>query len=194
MSITYVLENLQQIAPIMLLIMLFLGYFIFSKFYIKNKKKTRKTKRQVEATGKYFLFLAIFTLIVFIFSGVKISKPNLSLLVASAVIALSLIYLDGWLTEKAVGGYSAVEGNPIMSLLFKKFKIRNMRLYIFGFMLGIIVGCVVTKALSPLFVICMGWILVDGNNIIVWRKMQQRNALIGATLRDEIGFDDIHEL
>jgi hypothetical protein len=175
------------------IIAFFAGFFVFSRFWAKNKSRPRKERMEAKATGYFFLIWAVWVFIVDITSGLTIANPSRYFLVGTAIIALSLVYIDGWLTERAVGNPSAIEANPIMGGLFKIIGIRKTRIGIFVLMSALIAYLVVSWDLVGVGLLGVLWVFIDGNNIIVLRGIRRTQALRASVTRLEWGFEDLHE-
>jgi len=191
MSVDYILPNfpLYYISiPI-----LFAVYYIATKFYTKNKKKPLRNRGEVIAYGKFFLFLAILYPLIWLMIGFEIYQPHLILTVSATVIAIILIFTDGWLTHKAMGNYQAIESNPLMNILMKLIPFKYLRYAVLGIASGFIIYLAVTGLVRDILIVCLMWTLVDTNNMLTLRRLKLKHAIKIATLNDELGFDDIHE-
>jgi len=158
------------------------------------KGKCKKVKKKATAYGKWFFIISIMCLLGAFMCGIEILNPSLMLLIGLSLIALVLIYIDGWLTNKAVGSDLAVEANPIAVMSFKRFGIRKTRIAIFALVVGFLVWLNINSEMAGVFALCLLWLFVDGNNIVVWHKIKQKLNLKARVIEDEIGFEDIHEL
>jgi hypothetical protein len=180
------------ISPLtMVLIALFFGVFVFIKVYAKRK---RRVKPQIKAYGYFFLVLAALWLVGSFAAGVSIANPSMVLLVSLAVATVVLVYLDGWMTQKAVGGGMAVEANPLMGWLFRLFGFKTVRVLVLAAVGALLFKFVGERDLMVVGMAFFLWVFVDGNNILALRGIRKRQRLMALVLGDEIGFEDIHEL
>jgi hypothetical protein len=176
------------------IILALVGFFVFSRFYSKDRSKPREKRRQVRANGFYFLILAVVFLVSDIASGISIANPSRWLVVGVATVTLALVYTDGWLTEKAVGNRLATEANPIMGGLFKLVGIRKTRIGILVFVVVCVAYLAFIKDLVTVGLLFLLWIFIDSNNIIVLRGIRRNQALRASVASLEWGFEDMHEL
>ena len=162
------------------------------RFYARNKRED--VKRKCDAYGKYFLFMSVVYVMVVVLSKLEIYNVNAILVAMLSAFALGLVYIDGWLTQKAVGGDLAVEANPIADMLFNRFGFKKIRVAIFVLVAGLVIYSSINGDIAVIFALCLIWVLVDGNNIVVWHKIKQAQRLKESVIEGEIGFGDIHEL
>lgn len=192
MTISYVWQG---ISPVVIsVVALFIGFFIFSKFYIRKRRRPNGKKSRVKAYGFFFFVFAVFYLVVVVASGIIITNPNMALVVLLSVLTLALVYFDGRITEKVVGRGLAVEANPIMALFFRWVGIRKVRIAVFMVVFAMIAHMVYAGDLLSISVLCLLWIVVDSNNILVLRGRMQNIRLRADTVGAELGFEDLHEL
>ena len=145
-----------------------IGFMLYAKY-----KAKKVNKKQYEAYSQFSFFVAVVYVLLDIWKGLTIYNPNFIFLGVFAMLALALIFADGYMTQKIVGRKLAQEANPIMALLFRAVGYKTVRLAILIIMAGLLVALIKSEDLAGIMAVTMMWVMVDTNNLVVWYKIKR---------------------
>lgn len=188
---------LQSIVTVLVMTIGAMGCFVFakSKRYGKFRGRNYYEKQKLKATGYYFMLFVIFLAVLQVTMYIIINEPNLVYLISFGVLAVVLFFLDGWITNKlAVKNKRAIETNPIMGFAMKHVNFRWIRAIILLGVASYVIYLCVSSDIMPIFIICFIGLVVCVNNIVHWISINKSQKLRNLVNREELGFDDLHEM
>jgi len=136
-----------------------------------------KKKHKLKIYGVGCIALMLIGTMLALLSGFTVSGINILVLIMVVICIMVLVYLDGYLTQKAISFGLASEANPLMAILFKRYGFKKMRIVAIVVVSGLIAYYIIGSSFMPLLGLLLIWILVDINNYRVLRKGRGQTTL-----------------